>query len=222
MKRGNFKKVRGNAIVALAVVMILFSGCSPFALIPVTLREVKNYVVAQEQSFSYPLDRVMGATTHSLSQTGFTLSRIEHFNRKGLILAHWEEMSVKLSLESITPGLTKISSRLYRDKTAREFSSEKEIFSHVREILQSERPFHWKEIVRGMVMVHVSPDEKSPVVAYLGPGENADLIDEEGSWGRIALMGDGTGFMKLIHLGPPKSPGYANTVEDESDEHALN
>ena len=52
-----------------------------------------------------------------------------------------------------------------------------------------------------MAAVHVSPDEKSPVIAYMGSGTTANVIKEEGNWGKIKLMDGGAGYISLKYLG---------------------
>lgn len=177
------------------------SGCTLWSAVPVTLKEVKDYVVGQEQSFSHPLNRVLAATVFCLKKSGFTAVRIEHFNNKGLVRGDWGEASVKLTMEAITPGMTKVSSKVHRGEASREFSSETEIFTQTRRTLSSQTTLHWDKLVYGMVTVHAEPQESSPVIAYLGFGATASVISESDGWSRIALMDQGAGYVLSRHLG---------------------
>ena len=195
--KSTFKNIFLSVLCAL-----LFQGCSVWSAIPVTLKEVKDYVVGQEQSFSHPINQVLAATVHNLRQAGFSVEQIEYFNEKGLIKANWKETSVILDLNTITPSLTKARTKISRGEGYREFSSEQEMFNNVRRVLDSGKPLNWETLTAGMVKVHVKPDGNSPVIAYLGPGVKADLLREEGKWGEIQLMDGGTGFIALKHLKP--------------------
>jgi len=189
-------------VVGLAWVL---SGCSPFSAASTIFSQAKPYVVSQKQSFSHPLNKVMAASADCLRDTGFDVARVEHFNEKGLILGRWKDISVRLSMEAITPGMTKVAGKIHSSSSFREFSSETEIFTRVRSILERKEPLNWRELVSGMVAVHASPDEKSPVIAYFGPGANADVIIEEGDWGMIALMDNSAGYIPTIHIGTARA-----------------
>ena len=118
------KKLRPAAFTALVVLSLLLSGCAVLTAVPVTIKEVKDYVMGRDQSFSYPIDQVLKSTIYNLRQMGFTISRIESFNQKGLIQADWKKTSVKLSMETITPKLTKVIVKVKSDNSSREYSSE--------------------------------------------------------------------------------------------------
>jgi len=193
-------RFKSGIIGVSAIFLGLVYGCVGFSAVPVTLKEVKDYVVGQEQSFSHSLDRVLAATVYNLRQTDFVILRIEHFNQKGLIHANWQDTSVKLSMETITPKLTKVSSMVRRGDSLREYSLEEEIFNNIRTILQREKLPNLGKLTREMVKVHLSPDKNSPVIAYMGLGARADLIKEEGDWGKIVLMDSGIGYIALKHL----------------------
>jgi len=156
--------------------------------------------VGRDQSFSCPLDQVLQSAVHNLRKMGFTISRIESFNQKGLIQADWQMNSVKLSMETITPKLTKVIVKVKSDNTSREYSSEDELFANIRETLKEEKEIDWKGLIKGMVTVHLKPDKNSPVIAYLAPGALTDVIDQEGKWVKIGLMDNCTGFIANKHL----------------------
>jgi len=189
------------AVIGVLAIFLAFGyGCGIYSAIPVTLKGVKDYAFGRQQSFSYPLDQVIAASAHNLRLSGFVIGRIEHFNGKGLVNAKWEGISVKLSLESITPKLIKVASKVSRDNNFREFSSEEELFGNIRNTLQKGLSPDWAELTQGMVKVYLSPDKGSSIIAFLGPGTSAGLISEEGNWGRIALMDKGAGYVALKHL----------------------
>lgn len=194
------KKLRPGCFAALFFLSLLLSGCAVLTAVPVTIKEVKEYVVGRDQSFSCPLDQVLKSAAHNLSKMGFTISRIESFNKKGLIQADWQMNSVKLSMETITPKLTKVIVKVKRNNSSREYSSEDELFANIRETLKEEKEIDWEGLIKGMVTVHLKPDKASPVIAYLAPGALTDVIDQEGKWVKIGLMDNCTGFIANKHL----------------------
>jgi len=185
-----------------AIFLISLSGCSPLLAVPFTLKEVKDYVSGQERSFAYPLNRVMMTTVFILEKDGFTVYRIEHFNQKGLIQAKWQGTSLEFTLDTVTPKMTRVTGRVHSNRFAREYSCEGALFDKIQWILNRERPFNWKEMTEGMVTVHVSPEQVSSVVAYLGEGSKIELLEERGEWGKIALMQRNAGYipLKSVHL----------------------
>ena len=193
-------RLRTAVIGIFAIFLALACGCGKYASVPVTILGVKDYVFGQQQSFSCPLNQVLAASVYNLRLSGFEIDRIEHFNEKGLVLAKWQGISAKLSLESITSSLTRISSKVRLDNHLREYSSEEELFGNIRNTLQKGQSPDWGELTQGLVKVYLSPDKASPVIAYLGPGTTADRISEEGNWCKIALMDKGAGYVALKHL----------------------
>ena len=182
--------------------IFLFCGCSVYSLIPVTVKEIKTYAMGQEQSYTDPLNEVLAATVYNLQRSGFIVNRIEYFNEKGLVLASYEDLSVKLSLESMTPRMTKVVSKVHKDSISRQYSSEAEFFNNVRTSLESGQSLDWGTITRGMLKIYVSPDMNSEIIGFLGPGVEAGLIQETGDWAQIALMDRGTGYVLRKHLEP--------------------
>lgn len=175
-------------------------ACSVLTVVPVTIKEVKDYVVGRDQSFSRPLDQVLKSAIHNLRKMGFAISRIESFNQKGLVQADWDMTSVKLCMETITPKLTKVIVKVKSDTTSREYSSEDELFANMRETLKEEKEIDWKDLRKGMVTVHLKPDNRSPVIAYLAPGALTDVIRNEGKWVKIELMDNCTGYIANRYL----------------------
>jgi len=187
-----------NALLALF--LIYLSGCSALWAVPFTMKEIKDYVAGQERSFIYPLDRVMKATVFALKKNGFVLERIEYFSQKGFIQAKWEDTSVEIVLETVTPKMTRVTSRVHSNRLARQYSCEGALFDEVKGILNKKHPLNWKEMTGGMATVHVSPEKGSPVMAYLREGLEVEVMEEQGEWGKIALMDRSAGFIALKHL----------------------
>ncbi len=173
-------------------------GCTTMSAIPVTLKEVKDYVVGQQESFPYPLNRVLWAAAQSLSETNFTLNRVEYFNQKALLQSEWQKTAVALSFEAITPSLTKMTSKLKRGDATREFATERALFKHSREILEKNRSMRWEDLVKGMAAIHMSPENHSPVIGYIRPGENVAVLDKVNSWSKVDLMDGHTGYMRIV------------------------
>ena len=188
--------------VCVVWIFLVLAGCSPLSAVPLTLKEAKDFVFGQEESFSYPMGEVLRAAVGTLRRIGFSIGRIEHFNRKGLIDAHWQDTSVTVSLDTITPRLTKIKCKFHRRSSMREYSSEEEFFNNVRETLKRGESASWERLGENMVTVHRAPDPASEVIAYLGSGEETELLEEMEDWGRISLMDNCAGFVALKHLGP--------------------
>jgi hypothetical protein len=189
-------------IAAVYAFAVLFAtGCAFFAAVPVTVSEIKTYLVGKEESLSYPLNRVLESTVYNLDHMGFDIERVERFNQKGLIHAVWQGTSVSLLLETITPNLTKVICTFKRSDTMREYSSEKELLNNVRETLKLKQIPDSEALFKGMVTVHLSMDTASPVIAYLGRGAEAEIVSRSGEWAEIALMDNCTGYIAFRYLG---------------------
>jgi len=173
-------------------------------------------VVGQQESFSYPLNQVLEAAVFDLREMGFSIFRIEKFNQNGLIRAQWQDTSVSASLETITPRLTKVTCKLHRDHAAREYSSEEELFTTIRERLKQGQTFNWEELVAGMAKIHTASNENSPVVGYVATGAEVEIIEEEGEWCKVALMDNFRGYMRLKHLGSAKEGAFKPPEEGDT------
>ena len=189
-------------IVIISVFGVLFgTGCGFFAAVPFTLSEMKTYLVGEEESLSYPLDLVLQATVFGLDRMGFDIQRVERFNQKGLVYAAWQGTSVSLSMESITPTLTKVICTFKRSDTMREYSSEKELYNNIRDTLKLKQLPNRKTLFKKMITVHLSNDNNSPVIAYLGRGSKTEIVSRSGEWAEIALMDNCTGYIAFRYLG---------------------
>ncbi|MBU0989488.1 MAG: hypothetical protein KJ823_04795, partial [Proteobacteria bacterium] len=74
----------------------------------------------------------------------------------GLIYAVWKGTSVSLSMETITPNLTKVVCVFKRPDTMREYSSEKELYNNIRDTMKLAKIPDRKTVFKGMVTVHLS------------------------------------------------------------------
>ena len=189
-------------IVITSIFWVLFgTGCEFFAAVPFTLSEMKIYFIGKEESLSYPLDPVLQSTVFNLDRMGFDLQRVERFNQKGLVYAVWKGTSVNLSMESITPNLTKVVCTFTRSDTMREYSLEKELYNNIRDTLKLKQLPNRKTLFKKMITVHLSKDNKSPVIAYLGKGSKTEVVSRSGEWAEIALMDNCTGYIAFRYLG---------------------
>jgi len=188
-------------IVITSVSGVLFgTGCGFFAAVPFTLSEMKTYFAGKEESLSYPLDLVLQATVFDLDRMGFDIQRVERFNQKGLVYAAWQGTSVSLSMESITPNLTKVICTFTRSDTMREYSLEKELYNNIRDTLKLKQLPNRKTLFKKMVTVHLSKDNNSPVIAYLGRGSKTKIVSRTGEWAEIDLMDNCTGYIAFRYL----------------------
>jgi len=108
----------------LLLFLLAVNGCTAFSVIPITLKEVKDYALGQQRSFGYPLDQVIKASAYELRLKDFSIKRIEKVNQKGFIIAKWKDTTIRMTFESITPKLTKANTKIFGQNSAREFSSE--------------------------------------------------------------------------------------------------
>ena len=185
--------------VILLVVYIL-SGCAAYTALPVTLQELKHYVVEQQESYPYSLRPVVRAAVCSLRQLEFKIERIEISDHQAYLKAFWGETRVRLEFAAITPTLTRVENRMIRESTWRDYASEKELFLSVRRTLDDKegRLYCWQRAVRGMVPLYLHPESGAAIVAYISPGLSISTSDEEPlppRWAAIALELGGFGYL---------------------------
>jgi len=195
------RKIKILIIITSALGVLSGTGCEFFGAIPFTLSEMKAYLAGKEESLSYPLDPVLQASVFNLDRMGFDIQRVERFNQKGLVYAAWQGTSAGLSMESITPNLTKIICTFKRPDTMRGYSSEKELCINIRETLKLKQWPNNKTLFKKMITVHRSKDNSSPVIAYLGRGSETEIVSRSGEWAEIALMDNCTGYIEFRYLG---------------------
>jgi len=195
------RKIKILIVITSVLGVLHGTGCAFFGAIPFTLSEMKAYLAGKEESLSYPLYPVLQATVFNLDRMGFDIERVEKFNQKGLVYAAWQGTSASLSMESITPNLTKVICTFKRPDTMRGYSSEKELYNNIRDTLKSKELPDNKTLFKKMVTVHRAKDNSSPVIAYLGRGSKTEIISRSGEWAEIALMDKCTGYIAFRYLG---------------------
>ncbi len=179
------------------------TGCGNVASFPAEVsRDVKDSVIGQEQLFNHPLDSVQKAIVRELKNDGFTIIRIESYNRKGYVHATSGETLIKLFLAPNAHDQTKVEVKMKRDKGTREYTLDG-LFGNVARTLESGQPIIWSMITRGMVQVYTSTDSLESVIAYLGVGAEIDLYSQDGAWGKIRLVNGGVGYAPMKNLGAP-------------------
>ena len=204
-------------LILISCVLFLFStwGCSALFLVPVTLKEVKDYVSERKQSFSEPLDEVLVSTGYSLKALDFELKRIEYVGSRGLIHASAKDTVVHLNFDAVTPNLTRMRSKITTRNGIRYFSSEDELFNQIRAELAAERKRSYKKIGEGMTEVYLKQDIKSKVVAFFAPGEEVKISVEEHPerWISVRLKSGGSGYIDKRHIAPLTKPKEKMTAE---------
>jgi SH3-like domain-containing protein len=193
-----FRLLLGGVILLAS--WLLSSGCGVYSAVPVTLQEIKHYVVEQEETYPANLRRVVRASVAGLEGLQFSVDRIELDERRGYIVAHWQKNQVKLTFTAITPTLTKVENRILKDGSWRDFASEKGLFAAVHRALDDSRGRldAWQRAVRRMVPLHQRPESGATVVAWIRP-ELEVKVDTEASpsprWAAIALKMGGLGYL---------------------------
>ena len=195
-----------DGIFLVASIGILY-GCTALTAVPVTLKEVKDYVLGQQKSFAHPLDKVMVTSANKLQEMDFVILRIENFNEKGFIHAKWHDVDAEFYLETVTPKLTKVKNKIRGRNKSREYSTEQALFQSVHNALNQNEALNLNEITDGMIRVHISPDNNSPVIAYLETGEDVEFVEEVGVWTRIGLMDGYGGFAESKYFYEKADPG---------------
>ena len=187
--------------ICFTIILFLYlTGCSPLTMVPVTLKEVKDYVAGQTESFSYPIDQVLSSAIMVLKKTGFEIRIIQHFNDKGLIEAQWKDTKAIFTLNQVTPLLTKVVSKVQSEGNSREHSSEKELFEQTKKILEDGQTIGWKKLAEGMVPVLHEFENDSPVLGYLGNGTTIKISKVNETWGTISLLDGVKGYVLLKYL----------------------
>ena len=192
-----FRLFLGGAILLVAYIL---SGCAAYTVLPVTLQELKHYVVEQQESYPYSVRPVVRAAVCSLHQLEFKIERIEISDHQAYIKAFWGETRVRLEFAAITPTLTRIENRMIRESTWRDYASEKELFLTVRRTLDGEKevPYCWSRAVRGMVPLYYRPESGAAIAAYLSPDFSIKFNQRESRaprWAAIALKLGGFAYL---------------------------
>ena len=189
-------------LLALLVLLLawLLSGCGVYSAVPVSLQEIKHYVLEQEASYPADLHHVVRASVAGLDELKFDLDRIEMSTERGYIAAHWQNTQVSLEFTAITPTFTRVESRILKDGRWRDYASEKELFTAVRRALDDNRGVGaaWQRAVRQLVPLHYRPESGATVVAWIRPGVQVE-VDREASvlprWSAVELKMDGYAYL---------------------------
>lgn len=183
----------GTLVLALAL-----SGCSWVSAVPTTVSEVKQVLLAKEQSYSEHIEKVVPACVHALNQLGFQLERVEHLQAAGLVRGAYGSTKVKLELEYLTPNLTLVKSRITIETGKRQYAVEEELFQNIDLALALTPAPNLKEEACGLVRIHEKPDSQSRIVAFLAPGTEVDVIEVRDKWKCIGLeIDDAKGYLYL-------------------------
>ena len=193
-----FRLFLGGLILLVAYIL---SGCAVYTALPVTLQELKHYVVEQQESYPHSLRPVVRAAVCSLHQLEFKIERIEISDHQAYLAAFWGETRVRLEFEAITPTLTRIESRMIRESAWRDYASEKELFLSVRRTLDGESSrvsCRWRRVVRDMVPLYCHPESGAAIIAYLSPGLSISINESEFQtprWAAITLELGGFAYL---------------------------
>ncbi|MEA1922366.1 MAG: hypothetical protein U9N63_06885 [Pseudomonadota bacterium] len=192
-----FRLFLGGMVLLIAYIL---SGCSVYTALPVTLQELKHYVIEQEESYPQPLRPVVRAAVCSLHQLEFKVERIEISDNQAYITAFWDDTRVRLEFVAVTPTLTRIESRMIKESAWRDYASEKELFSSVRRALDDESGglCRWQRAVRGMVPLFYHPESGASIVAYLAPGFSISICEAESlppRWAAVSLELGGFAYL---------------------------
>ncbi len=211
--RMRYTGLRASIILFSLLFSFTMWGCSALFLVPVTLKEVKDYVSEREQSFSHPLRDVVASAGYSLKQLDFKMKRIEYLGNQGLIRAIAKEAEVTLHLYSVTSNLTRMKSKISTREGIRYFSTEEELFNKIRKVLAKDRLPRFRDAGKEMTPVYIKPDIKASVIAYLATGEKVDINGDyrNPEWNEIEIKSGVVGYIAANHVKPlPKEKKTAS------------
>ena len=160
----------------------------------------------QEESFSYPVRPVLVSAGYSLKQLNFDLKKVEFPGDRGLIKASAHNTRVTLHINSVTPNLTLMRSKITTTTGERYYSSEEELFNGIHRILNGEGKPSLRDVGAGMATVHLAPDMKSQVIAFIAQGEEVSIRDEapHSDWQKIKLESGDIGYVSTKNIIPAK------------------
>lgn len=191
-----------RAVWSTVTVCVLFVSCSPLLLIPVSVKEIKDYVLESEASFSEPVPAVLAGAGFSLKQLDFDLKRVELFADHGRIKAEAEDTAVYLQFDAVTPRLTRMRCKISTKKGLRYFSSEEELFKRIHTVLSEKPGPGLKDICRGMATAFIEPDIGSRVVAYFAREEEIAIDNDRQhpDWSRVMLGSGKTAYISKKNI----------------------
>jgi hypothetical protein len=189
-------------LLAVLVLLLawLLSGCSVYSAVPVSLQEIKHYVVEQEESYPNDLRSVVRASVAGLEELKFDLDRVELSTNRGYIAAHWKNTRVTLKFTAITPTFTRVENRILKEGRWRDYASEKELFTTVHRALDDGKrvSLAWQRAVRRLVPLHYRPESGATVVAWIRPGVTVEIDRESSSlprWSAVTLEMNGVAYL---------------------------
>ena len=183
-----------SAILSLCIALMLMQGCSALSVVPFTLKEMKDYMTTQEECFVESFNKVAMASALSLKQLHFRLDRFELIEGVAVIEGTWNETSVFLKVEAITPGLTKVRSRIIKEDVDRQFSTETALFEAIESSLVQGN-VSMSDVVSHMAPIRLTPDEHGKIIAYISDGVEVKSINEKGEWKKISLELGQSGYL---------------------------
>ena len=206
-------------IIALVLALLFTSGCSYYSAVPLTLKEVKDYVIEKEESVSFPLRTAVVHSVRAMKSLDFEPSRIEMSGEKGMAKGACGSLKIELNFDSITPSLTRIRARIVDSGSRRRFSAEDAFFGAVKEGLSGKTGIDMREMTRGLTPVYFKADSKTPTVAYIGHGERIAIVESRDEWTEIALVSAGSGYVMTKNIDPLPEGGEAFEEDYENERH---
>ena len=218
LKRSNYQE-RKSVLTALQIIVLLFfiiPGCTYYSAVPLTMKEVKDYVIEKEESLSCTLELLAANSVDVMKRIHFEPSRIEMGGDRGLVTGSCKSMTVELRFDSITPTLTKMRGKIMDSNDVRQFSIENAFFENVKKAVSMKRRLKMQELARGMTPVFLKADRGSTAIAYISEGERVDIIEQGEEWTEIGLVAVGRGYILSDRI-DPLPEGYAALEEDTGD-----
>jgi len=166
-------------------------------LIPTSVKEIKDYVIKSEESFSEPIHAVVSGAGFSLKELDFELKQVELSSDRGWIRAEAGTASVTLEFDAITARLTRMRCKIDTKKGLRYFSSEEELFKRIHAAVSEKPNPAIQDICRSMTAAFIEADINSRAIAYFARGEEISIEDdqEHSGWGRVTLNSGGTAYI---------------------------
>ncbi len=180
-------------ILTVVVTCLLQSGCAWVAVAPSAISVAHGYAFGKNKSFAAPVDKVIATSAYTLNQAGFKITRIEMFNRKGLIIGQWKETHVKIVIKSVTQQMSSVIIKVNESTMLRKYSHEDEILRQVRINLENNMN-DLVQVTKRFVKVHVDPEYSSPVIAYINLDKDTKFFETKDVWKRIPLMDSYDGY----------------------------
>lgn len=188
-------------------VLVLISGCGHFEGTPQTFDEVRKQALGQEELFLHPRPEVLKAMVFHLKSREFEITRIEYLEKKALILGHRGDIEIEVLMIPALSGGTRLTTRVTRKDQWADYAWVKTLYGDTQAFLDRKEPVNWRQLTEGMLPVHPRPVKDSAPIGFLSPGSRVDLMEKEGTWGKIWLVAGGVGYVPCHGLAPdPPNP----------------